>query len=692
LTFKDLIRLLRRRWLMATALFLASFAGFFVFSRVQEKPQYRARSKVLVSTPPVFLSTQGSQWITINNKDTATWISIIRSRRIVEPARERLQARGGVPAGAFDHLTATAEPGQQIIWIEAVAASPAEAAAVANAVAEALIQFASEDGRGQLTKARADVDRLIGEQQRIQQEHAAESRRLRDQARARLGVDNLELDVRKLQEDLLAQEGRRRDLERRASANRLRLERVSADRSAVEHLQRETLPRTASLQVRVSENARVRTLSERLEGQHRELLLLVRKYTEEHPQVKALRAEIRESQLELTRAQAQVLGQDMDAEELALRADGELVAIELRVLEPEIAALRRRVNELSPLLDETQRSERRAADGRTREESLRTLRDQLEAAPGPVSYVSSLEDARPEEAAGVELRLRRSWLVALFASALVGLSFAFLRDFLDTSIRSDYDVRRHLDFPVLAVVPRVSEQEVLMFRSAGGPLSEIYDTLATVLLSAPASLPSRLFLVTSPNPGDGKTSVSANLAAALARQGKRTLIVDGDLRRPSIHTALSVPNQIGFAHLLAAQAELGAEGMLAEIADVPNLSALPSGGVPENPYELLDPARIAAAAAQLRASFDAIVVDSPPVLTAGDALKLSGAADGVVFIVESGGTDQRQASWAKKLLANVGAKVAGAVLNKAARETEGYDYYGSYYRDRRGRVRREDRR
>src|SRR5207245_478313 len=152
---------------------------------------------------------------------------------------------------------------------------------------------------------------------------------------------------------------------------------------------------------------------------------------------------------------------------------------------------------------------------------------------------------------------------------------------------------RHLDFPVLAVVPRVASDEVLAVPGARtGIVSEIYDTLGTVLLSAPAPQPSRIIMVTSTNPQEGKTAVSTNLAVALARQGKRTLLVDGDMRIPTIHSSLGLANATGLSDLLSGMVQLGTEGVLQDLG-VSNLKAMTSGILPENPYELLDPARIA---------------------------------------------------------------------------------------------------
>ncbi|HVE42185.1 MAG TPA: polysaccharide biosynthesis tyrosine autokinase [Planctomycetota bacterium] len=680
MTFKDLIRLLRRRWLTAGLVFAAVFCGYMAVSAVTERPQYRARARILISTPPILVTaTQGTQWISVTQMDPKTWISIISSARVrsrAEAALRKLKTYD-VQADWFANVGASLDTDGQLAWIEAVGPTPDIAADIANVVAWQAEEYSREIAGVDVNKAREKTSERLQKERDVLSGEDDKIRKLREDARARLSSDNLEIDVRKLEEEILSHETRRRDLERRGSTNRLRLERIRSDRSVAEHLQREGVPRlaTASGESRIADSPLVRQVSDRLEVLHRELLAAVRRYTEEHPLVKGLRADIRQTELDLTRARIQALGSDIDREELTLRTDNELIAIEIRVLEPEVKELRDRLTVLTPVLDEVKLHDRLAQDSRGRISTIETLREQLSATPES-GYVRRLEDiASPSETVRIEMRLRKSWGLALLASVIFGIGFAFVREFIDTTLRTDYDVRRHLDYPVLAVAPRVGSNEVLTLRaSRASIMAEIYDTLATVLLSAPSEHPSRIFMVTSTNPQEGKTVTSINLAVALARQGKRTLLVDGDMRVPSIHTSLTLPSSPGLSEVLAGSVALNAEGVLQD-CEVPNLKVLPCGVQPESPYELLDPSRTGPIAAQMREMFDIVVFDTPPILRTGDALKISTVADQSLFVVEAGRTEQRQASWAKRLLTNVGARVSGVVLNRAVTDTEEYYYY-----------------
>jgi capsular exopolysaccharide synthesis family protein len=681
-TFKDLIRLLRRRWLTAGLVFAAVFTGFMGFSAVTERPSYRARTRILITTPPILLTaTQGSQWISVTQMDPKTWISIISGttiRQLTEAAFRKEYPQVDLQPEWLNSLSASLESDGQLAWIEAIGPTPQIAANLVNVAVKQVEDYSREIAGRDLNNARLKTTDRLRKERDVQMSEDSGAKALRDDARTRYGSENLDLDVRKLEEEIISHDSHRRDLERRAATNRLRVERIKSDRSVAEHLQREGLPRlaTASGETRILENPRVKQVSERLELLHRDLLAAQRRYTEEHPQVKALHADIRETELELTRARIQALGSDIDREELSLRTDNELIAIEIRVLEPEVRELRDRLSLLSPILDDVKAKERAAQDARSRASTVETLLAQLAAAPES-GYVTLMDPgrAKPEEAIRIEMRLRKSWPVALMASLIVGISFAFLREFVDTTLRTDYDVRRHLDYPVLAVAPRVAGGDVLTVRAARASImSEIYDTLATVLLSTPSERPSRVFMITSTNPQEGKTVTSINLAVAFARQGKRTLLIDGDMRVPSIHTSLTLPSSPGLSEVLAGTVQATDEGVLRG-TEVPNLTVLPCGVQPESPYELLDPSRLGPMTALLREMFDVIIFDTPPVLRTGDALKISAVAEQSIFVIEAGRTEQRQAAWAKRLLANVGARISGAVLNRAVTDTEEYYYY-----------------
>lgn len=184
--------------------------------------------------------------------------------------------------------------------------------------------------------------------------------------------------------------------------------------------------------------------------------------------------------------------------------------------------------------------------------------------------------------------------------------------------------------------------------------------------------------MTSSAPGEGKTLVSLNLATALARQGHCTLLIDCDLRIPSIHGILGLENGLGCTDFLLGTANWNSADSALRDVGQENLRICLSGTKATDPYALLNQNRISALLDGAKRKFEIVVIDSPPVLRTGDPLKLAAMVDGTLLVVEAGRTDLREATWAKRLLEDVGAKMMGVVLNKAGEAREAYYYY--YYR------------
>jgi capsular exopolysaccharide synthesis family protein len=217
-------------------------------------------------------------------------------------------------------------------------------------------------------------------------------------------------------------------------------------------------------------------------------------------------------------------------------------------------------------------------------------------------------------------------------------------------------------------------------------MAESFRVLRTSILLSSAASPPQVLLVTSANPSEGKTFASVNLALALAQRGGRVLLIDGDLRRPSVLKTLGLPdgNGRGLSTVLTGAHDL--DQALEVFTDSPNLWVLPPGPIPPNPAELVSSHRMEALVRELRQRFEHIVLDSPPVLMVTDGILLSTLADGVILVVESGATSRGALHRVRRILDRAGANTLGAVLNKLDDVGDGYDRsrhgYYSYYRSR----------
>lgn len=206
------------------------------------------------------------------------------------------------------------------------------------------------------------------------------------------------------------------------------------------------------------------------------------------------------------------------------------------------------------------------------------------------------------------------------------------------------------------------------------PIAEQYRTLRTNIQFSQAEDNLRTILVTSPGSGEGKSTTVANLAIVLAQQGNNVLIVDADMRKPTVHYTFETDNLVGISNVLTGQAK--PESAISSTV-VPHLSVMTCGPVPPNPSELLGSKRMKELVRELTSQFDFVIFDTPPVLAVADAQVLANVCDGTILVIGSGKTDRQGAIKAKELLSQSQAKIIGAVLNgKSKRDNQYYYYYG----------------
>ena len=297
---------------------------------------------------------------------------------------------------------------------------------------------------------------------------------------------------------------------------------------------------------------------------------------------------------------------------------------------------------------------------------------------------------RPAKARNIAL----SFLVGLVG----GIGLALLREYLDNTVKTPDDIETLARLPSLAVVPAFSDDSSVLRRGRliGGAsvnghekrvelvaqhlpksqMSEAFRALRTALLLSQADHPPQVILVTSALPREGKTTAAANLAVTLAQLGDRTLLIDADLRKPGVGRLLNMADgkYAGLSSYLAGVSSL--ELVTVPHPVIPNLVAIPTGPLPPNPADLLSSHKLSDAIQQLRSQFKFIVIDSPPIMAATDAVIVSVQADGVLLVVRSGETPKEAFMRARDLLVSVKCHLLGVVLN--AVDSSAPDYYYSY--------------
>lgn len=301
------------------------------------------------------------------------------------------------------------------------------------------------------------------------------------------------------------------------------------------------------------------------------------------------------------------------------------------------------------------------------------------AATSPNVDTAVIVDAAPLGAA-LPLNLERNLLLAIALGLIIAAGIALLLEYLDDAVRSTDEVSALLGVPALTSIGRIDEREapdklVIKGDAARAHNAEAYVALRVNLEFASVDRPARTVVVTSAGPGEGKSTTAANLALAMAQAGKRVVLVDTDLRRPSLHKVFDIPNERGVTTALFAPEGKVDEHLLIR-RDIANLLLMPSGPLPPNPTELLGSQRMASLFEALKGEADVVIYDTPPLLAVVDAALLARVCDATLLVVLANQTQRNALRRVAEQLGQSGAHLIGFVLNKVS---TGRGNYGSYF-------------
>jgi capsular exopolysaccharide synthesis family protein len=311
-------------------------------------------------------------------------------------------------------------------------------------------------------------------------------------------------------------------------------------------------------------------------------------------------------------------------------------------------------------------------------EELVALVAELETPPGRAKPVlkGTIVDAASLPGGPISPNPVRNLGLALVLGLLLGVGLAVVRELLDTSTKSADDVTTALQAPILgtfAFDSEVGKRPLLTELTSHEPRAEAFRVMRTNLSFVDVDAESKAIVVTSALPGEGKSTTAVNTALALQQAGERTLLIDGDLRRPQAATMLGLDGTIGLTTALVGKVS-AADVILTHGS---GLRVLASGAIPPNPSELLQSHAMATVLGQLRSAFDVIIIDAPPLLPVTDAALIASQVDGAVVVVRHGKTTREQLGAARERLEAVGATTMGAVFYMVPRKGRGN--YGSGY-------------
>lgn len=274
----------------------------------------------------------------------------------------------------------------------------------------------------------------------------------------------------------------------------------------------------------------------------------------------------------------------------------------------------------------------------------------------------------------------RDLVMGLLLGLALGLGIAFARGRTDQRLHEATDLEDALGVPMLASIPRFADgskgrEGLVSIDDPASPAAEAYRALRTTLMAAFHRTGGTLVVLSS-LPGEGKTTVAANLAVMLAQADRRVVVISADMRRPRLHQLFGLSNGRGLSNVLSGDLTLPDCVFATEL---PNLLVCPAGPVPPDPAEMLQSDRMRELLATLRQTADFVILDCPPVLTVADPLGLASMADAGLFVIDSTGTKRSQVAEARYRLEQVGTQLLGGVLNKMPAPARGRYGYGYGY-------------
>ncbi len=415
----------------------------------------------------------------------------------------------------------------------------------------------------------------------------------------------------------------------------------------------------------------------------------VNQYGPNYPKVQRLQAQMKELDDQVVKERKGIVAQ-LESEYREAKQHEDLLSRALDQQKAEVNAMSEKMIQYNIL-------KREAEANKALYDSLQTKLKEAEIASGLKSSNIRIVDPAMVPSTPARPAKTRNIALAFLVGLVGGIGLALLREYLDNTVKTPDDVETLARLPSLAVVPAFGDGpsaarrtgflkgasnghekriELVAQHLPKSQMSEAFRALRTALLLSQPDRPPQVILVTSALPREGKTTAAANLAVTLAQLGDKTVLVDADLRKPGVGRLLNLGTgkYAGLSSYLAGVSSL-------ELVTVPhpaiaNLAAIPTGPLPPNPADLLSSHRLSEAITELRKKFKFVVIDSPPIMAATDAVILSVQTDGVLLVVRSGETPKEAFTRTRDLLISVKCHLLGVVLN--AVDSSAPDYYYSY--------------
>jgi capsular exopolysaccharide synthesis family protein len=719
----------RRKWIIAY-IFSAFFFTILIAS-VLITPWYDATSKVLIrksSAASSLFSSLGlqsgasTQTTTISDTDREDYLALAAVRPVVENVikdlnvtRERTRSRimRAIPflrpvlkavgvdiTSTMQTMTAedltdasilsiifprpyvevTQYEESDILEITATSPDPAQAGDIANAMAEAFIAEELKRVRDDYTGARRFIDENI-ERARLEYQKALEDQRQYKEAEKTINIDTETSNI--IQKVY--------DLKKNMVDNSLLIFKTKNSIKRIEEdLKR--IPKYQKASEQIKENDVIISLKLSMRDLYLDLATARSKYTDEHPAVIEIRNKIESTREMIEREAQKVFGQ----ETLSIDPVYQDLAGKLAGYYADLAGYEGQNREYPKIIsgyeDELMKLPKKAYLGTQIQlgvtvtediyKTLLTYQYRIGIAESmAISNIYIVEPAiapDPKDARHRKPDAVMNTIVAVFLGVTFGIGAALVMEYLDDTIKTADDIKAFKTPTFLGNILRLKKTEPKLIDSADprSHLNEIFRSIRNSIRFASLDKPAGSFVITSSIQGEGKTFFSSNIAIAIANEGKKVLIIDGDLRRPAIHNQFGKSNVKGITNILAGDAEVNDVKIETNVA---GLDIITTGPIPPDPARLVESKRMQGLIAEMEGVYDTVIIDAPPLLPSSDAIILGGYAKGILLVMESEKASRTIFGDMLEHIRKANLNLIGVVLNKVRGTRASYYYYYSQY-------------
>ena len=687
---------LRRKWLILI-LFLATFISTVYFT-FRKPPVYEAKATIIIKQLPSafpgmeFGYTKAAEMTnhTLILKSNSVMEKVSSSFRPEEIESLGIEERSAIAGKIRKATTITPIKNSDIIEITCKTEKPYTAALFANQIANTYIQFNIEDKRREVSGVREFAEAQMKKVEEQLKKSEEDIRGYQKQHKV--------LGLQKETEEFISQIADLQSLYEKAKIERMGVEKnLAAIKSQLTSEQKEFLKTSTDISLPLLSDLK-KSLST-LENDRASLV--IQGYGGSDPKIKGIDNKIAAIKHKMNEVIVSLLQNRGQIDALTQVQSLILQSLSLQI---EVEVTKARENAFRGILSQYEARFKRIPDNQielARLERQRTANEKVY-----MMLLEKSEEAKISEASEIGtvslldkavIPQKQLWkkkilniVLGFIMGLIISLGVAFIIEYFDTSIKDIEDVEETLKLPILASIPTIKadrkkgeiediRNRLITHYRPRSPISESYRSLRTSLRFASIDGGIKTVVLTSPAPKEGKTLTASNLAITEAQAGRKTLLLDTDLRRPMVHHLFNLKKEDGISKVLTDELKLNDA---IKKTGVENLYAITSGPVPPNPSELLGSKKMKKVLEELKEKFDMIILDSPPIIAVTDPVVIGQEVDGMVMVIRSGRTTRDIAEKAKNNAEYVHIKLLGVVLNDIdVRNVYGSSryYYYKYY-------------